>query len=383
MILALTLLAVWYLSTWIRVVGGFIAKKHFDEPAQVERKWQYPPVSIIKTVKGSTPGLVARLQSCVNFDYPEYELILACESGDEAYKLLGNFSQTWKSFRNIATRGCVCVKLVTVQSSRFRNPKSQLMRAGFDASQFEHVLVSDENVRTGHNYLSELMADFLKNPVGLMSQAVIYDDAPGLGGKLERAYLNGFYAPSIVLAHQLKIPVVMGKSLLFKKNTFQASGDFEQLEETIAEDYEMGRMIGKAGFTVRVASRPLECSTASEIPLKAAWQRLLRWTILRKYQAPVAFFLEPFTCSWFSSLAGAWAMDHFSRHPILFFFVSLTIWFVSEVKICPHTTVIGWIIREVTAIPLWITALFCRTIKWRGNNFKIGYRCRIKPKKGE
>src|SRR5690606_33986340 len=123
-----------------------------------------------------------------------------------------------------------------------------------------------------------------------------------LGATLDNLHMNGHVAGAIATSHVLgTTPAVLGKSMAFRRRTFESLGGFESIATVLAEDYVMGRMFAEAGLPVVLAG-PVVRNVNRRATLGGFWRRQLRWTMLRARLSPMRYALEPLSMPCFAAL---------------------------------------------------------------------------------
>ncbi len=365
---SLILFSFW-LAAILFVLGGtwgFFKKKN-QHPLHTDKS--FPPVSILKPVKGIDSDLRENLESFFKLDYPLYELIFSV--ADKNDPDLTAIKGLLILYPQIPTR------LVIGAKESGPNPKVNNLLIPYQLALNDHILVSDSNVRVSRSYLKEVVAHFGPD-VGVVSGIIAGRSASGLGGKLEQIYLNTFYARWINLGSLLGIPLVIGKSMFFQRSVANRFGGLEALARYLAEDYMTGQAMKKLGLKVVVMSVPVQ-QHIGKYGIQEFWSRHVRWGRIRKSHAPLAFLIEPFMGPLMSGLMGAAAFSMlFGGSFTWFFLIHLAVWFICDglligtleprdwVRLIPV-----WFLRELLALPHWFHMALGNTVMWRGNRYKL------------
>jgi ceramide glucosyltransferase len=203
-------------------------------------------------------------------------------------------------------------------------------------------------------------------------------EATGLGGHLESAFLNTFFARNVTTLAALGHPCVIGKAMMFRKSILERIGGLRELKNHIAEDYAAGRKLHLLGFKVQVSRDPIR-QHIGRYSFKDFWSRHIRWGRLRKMQSPAAFGVEPFFSSVLSGALGATAFAlkwHVS--PAHFLALHFATWAAFDAIMVTRVGEFSglaffpvWFVRELTHIPLWIHILMGNTVIWRGQSIRL------------
>ena len=213
-----------------------------------------PPVSILKPLKGLDDNLFDNLESFCRLDYPEYELIFALQNrNDPAFKV------AWKIKLKYPARD---ITIVVRRCEEGLNPKVNNLIPAYANARHEHILISDSNVSVHKDYLRRTMAGMNEPGAGLVTNLVEGTGARSLGSVFENLHLNSFIMGSVCFLDKfMRMPCVVGKSMLMKKRDIEAIGGLEAVKDVLAEDYmigkkmaELGRKVVLSGFRVQTVN---------------------------------------------------------------------------------------------------------------------------------
>jgi ceramide glucosyltransferase len=336
----------------------------------------WPKVTILKPLKGIDPNLKENLRSFFELDYPAaVEMLFSvANEKDPAFALVKELMAEYPHFP-------AQIFLSEKENPREAallglNPKLKNLAWSYEVAAFDVILISDSNVRAQKNYLRELTGH-LDSKTGMVTSLVAGTDFKSVGGFLEAVYLNTFYARMMAFSNRFAKPCVVGKSMLFRKSTAARFGGLKILSQFLAEDFMAGESMAKLGLKIKTARLPV-LQVIGRHSFSDFWKRHLRWGRIRKAHAPLAFFAEPLSNSLFISFFGAFALSqiaHVSFSAV--FFASLALWLTLDTlqfTIMANAPIsqwllfpLVWLLREISAVPLWANIASANYVDWRGN----------------
>lgn len=364
------MLAVWAIGLAITTWGTWLALRHLSTPPpHLDAPFALFPVTILKPLKGADSDLKQNLLSFFKLDYPQFELLFSvADVRDPAFDVAQDL---------IGKHPHVRARLIVGDVKVGPNPKINNMVKSYEQARFDWLLISDSNVRVAPDYLKRMVA-YLDNGVGAVTSLVAGQNANDLGGHLEASCLNTFYARGMALAFATNNPIVMGKSMMFRKSTAERFGGITMLARYLAEDYMAGEAIRHLGLKALMTCDPI-VQHIGNYSFKSFWQRHLRWGRIRKNQSPLTFWLEPLMGSFCSGLMGAYATHSlFGTSFAAFLALHLMLWSSCDFLMMrrlgqkvDHLLPCIWFLREALVLPLWINIAAGNTVDWRGGKLKL------------
>jgi len=336
-----------------------------------------PPISILKPLRGLDDNLFDNLESFCLLDYPEYEIIFALQDyNDPAYKVAHRVKDKYPG-KNIS--------LVVERCNAGLNPKVNNLIPAYKASRYGHILISDSNVMAGKDYLKE-MAKHLSDPeVGLVSSIIRGVGARTPGSVFENLHLNSFIIGSVCFLDKfLKIPCVIGKSMLMKKSDLEALGGLKAFKDVLAEDYIIGKKMKESGKKVALSTHAIN-NVNHYWGIKKFMNRHTRWGKLRWRIGGIRYMLELF------------------GNPVFMSFIPLLLTGISDVKVS-FAIIVGLIkicgdiyigerigsemnpllyllspVKDIVIGIVWFIPIIDNTVVWRGNRYIIGKDSALSP----
>lgn len=266
------------------------------------------------------------------------------------------------------------------------NPKVSLLQRMTRSARGQWLVVSDSNVRVAPSYVEDALAQ-AEPDVGLITHLVAGGGGHGLGACLERLQLNAMIAPGICGARFLVgRTCVVGKSMFIRVDALRAIGGFRSAGGFLAEDYQLGCAIEKAGYRVVLANTPIMAWHPSWTIEKFV-RRHLRWSIMRRKISPMGYCLEVFlnpgpfflvllalaVCLPDSPLDARWAALGFIAAQGL---AALTSGTLSGPKTMALALVVNPL-RECFSLALWVAGWWASRIEWRGKSYWVGPGTRL------
>lgn len=341
-----------------------------------------PGVSILKSLKGLDPGMIDAFRTHCRQNYAgEYELLFGVASLDDA--AVPAVQQLQAEFPERAIRLIECPERLGA------NGKVSTLAQLVPHAHYEFLLVNDSDIFVSPHYLDRVMAHFAPpqarpyqqppRPVGLVT-ALYRGRAHGtLGSRLESLGIASDFMPSVLVARMLEggLRYGLGSTLAVSRDSLQSIGGFETLVEHLADDYELGERIFKAGYRIAISSDVVETSVPA-YTWRGFCDHQLRWLRTVRDARPGGYagllFTQGFTLALFNVLASGFSPLSLWLLALTFFLrLSLAMTVGAQVLADHQVLPILWLLplRDVVATCLWIAGFASNTIVWRGERFHV------------
>jgi len=344
---------------------------------RVRRERSAPPISVLKPLCGLDEGLYENLVSFAEQRYPEFEIIFAV--ADPRDPALSAVERLRKAYPDVRLR-----VLAHGEEDPGANPKVISLLHMARVARYQHILVSDSNVRVTPDYLSAITAEMDEPDVGLVSSVIVGAGDKSLGAQCENLHLNTFVVGGVCMGDMTDRPVVVGKSMLMRRDQLQSLGGFEALRDILAEDYVLGQRYHDNGYRVVLSTHPI-VTYNRRMHMRRFLSRHLRWAQLRRTCALGPFMMEPLLYA-----------SPFLAAPLL----------RAETEACYQTCALGLTLRivldaacakrvsgrwptwsallflpvkDTLMLGVWSVALVSRRVNWRGHSLRIGTGSRLMP----
>jgi ceramide glucosyltransferase len=337
---------------------------HSVAPAQARA---FPPMSILKPLAGVDEGLAQNLQSFFEQDYPDFEIIFAVrDSTDPAIPIVEDLRRRYPAVR---------AELIVTGEPPYPNAKVYSLDRMLRASRHPLVVMSDSDIRVTPGMLRTFAAEFEPEDVALITCP--YRAAPGRScwSKLEAVGLNTEFLAGVLVARLLDgMKFALGPTIAARRPALERIGGLGRLQEYLAEDFVMGKLVAASGARVILSSYVIEHRIGSQ-KLGVNLRHRLRWNRSTRRSRPWGYIGQVFTnplppalilCAlqpvWWPLLAvtailraaAAWAVAGFVLHD-------------------PLTRRLWWLVpvQDVAAFLTWIAGFFGNTIMWRGRKYYL------------
>jgi ceramide glucosyltransferase len=329
----------------------------------------FPPVSIVKPLSGMDDELERNLESFYRLEYSPYEVIYSfARRGDPAFSVA----------RRVADRHPEIPSIFVIDAREpGGNSKVSRLTAALRHARYRHVLMADGNVRVHREFLARAISFFSDRSVGLVSHLFRARGARTLGSRLESLHSNGaLRAGTAALAGILRMPCVVGKSILVSREALNAIGGIEALRDHLAEDYLLGKLIAGAGYRVVLSGDEIETAEVSR-SLSAAWSRQRRWAILRKRLGGPSYAAELLASPlpWFAGvLLAARNEPGLVACAAALYLLRIGLEALTAARSGGFSAA-DWALaplRDLAAAALFWAGLFGRRTSWRGRALRVG-----------
>jgi ceramide glucosyltransferase len=336
-----------------------------------------PDVTLLKPVKGVDPRMYAGLASHCRQQYAgRFEIVFGVSSLDDP--AVGEIERLRAEFPECAIRLVECRERLGT-SGKVSNLVQMLREA-----QYEHVIINDSDILVSPRYLTRVMECFSDPQVGMVTAPYIGRTAekrPAMTvwSRLEALGIATDFIPGVLAARLLEggIRFGLGSTLAMSRVALAKAGGLEPLVEYLADDYEMGERIAKAGYRVVLCSEVVE-TTVPAYTFRGFRDHQLRWARSTRDSRKLGYVGLGIT------YAVPWAMmTCVASGFALWSFTLLSVVALARVAVALSVGVgvlgDGQVLRDLWLLPLrdffglgfWAWSYAGDTVVWRGERFRL------------
>lgn len=245
-----------------------------------------PPVTVLKPLHGAEPSLETNLTSFgkQKYDAPVEIICGVADRSDPAGRIVEQLAAGGQS------PSAVPFILVRDPEQHGTNRKISNIINMLKLRHHGMIALSDSDMRVGPDYLAQIMAPFRDPAVGLVT--CYYRGLPvsGFWSRLAATHIDHHFFPSALIGTSLGLAQpCFGSTIALSVKMLNEIGGFEAFANKLADDYEMGRAVRKAGK--RIAIPPmLIAHTCSESSLGEVFHHELRWARTVRLIDPAGYF---------------------------------------------------------------------------------------------
>jgi ceramide glucosyltransferase len=337
----------------------------------------FPPVSILKPLKGSDPGMYTGFAShCVQHYPADYEILFGVSSPDDP--AVAVVEQLQREFPDRAIHLVVCPQALGA------NGKVSTLAQMVPHARYGHLLINDSDVRVSPEYLRQTMPAFAEGPagarpVGMVTALYRGRVHGGLWSRLEALGISTDFMPGVLTARWLEkgLHFGLGSTLAVTREALAAIGGLFPLVDHLADDYELGARIAQAGFRVELARETVETSVPAYTFREFAAHQL-RWSRTVRASRPWGYagLLITFGLPWAVAavIASAASID-----TVALLLVLLCVRVLVALRVGAGILGDAGALRDLWLLPLrdgvglllWCWSFASDTILWRGQRFRL------------
>lgn len=355
---------VYYLLAVIAALRFFLSK----EPRKSAEF--SPPVSLLKPVRGIDFGSRENFASFCKQDYPDYEILFAVnDESDPAVPLIREVMALFPQRR---------IRLFTSAEELGANRKVNKLAMLAREARYDVLVLTDGDVRVGPGFLREVVAPLADKKVGAVTSFYRAVAEENLGAKLEAVgAASDFFAGVLMARWKEGIRFALGASIATTKEWIAKMGGFEAIADTLADDYEVGLRIAKAGGEI-VLSRETVWTMYPAQTFRGFWEHQLRWARTVRLCRPLSYLGLLFTqgLPWvvLAALAAPaqWiAAAYLAAYLVLRFAMAWTVgvWGVGDEVLRRNLWLVP--IRDAIHFVIWLASFGSNRIQWNSVEYAI------------
>jgi ceramide glucosyltransferase len=331
-----------------------------------------PGVSVLKSLKGLDPGMIDAFRGHCRQNYGgEFELLFGVSSPDDPAAQA--VEQLKLEFPALAIRLVVCPERLGT------NGKVSTLTQLAGHARFDFLLINDSDISVGPRYLERVMAGFADAQVGMVT-ALYRGRAHGtLASRLEALGIATDFQAGVLLSKLIEggLHYGLGSTLAVRGEALNRIGGLIALVDHLADDYELGARVDKAGYRVVLSGEVVETA----IPAYG-WggfvDHQLRWARTVRDARPGGYagllFTHGLAWALLNVLASGLSPVSLWIAGMSFFLRLALAMMVGAEVLGDHQVLPGlWLLplRDVVAMGVWVAGFAGNTIVWRGQRFTL------------
>jgi ceramide glucosyltransferase len=367
-------------------VAAIIAARVFLAGSRATLPAFAPGVSVMKSLKGLDPGMIDAFRSHCRQSYPgEFELLFGVSSLDDPARAA--VEQLKQEFPERAIQLVECPKRLGT------NGKVSTLVQLVPHARHEYLLINDSDITVTPRYLERVMAGFapaMPTPgqarqatppkeVGMVTTLYRGRAHGTLPSKLEALGIATDFQAGVLLSRMIEggLSYGLGSTLAVSREALEKIGGLLPLVDYLADDYELGARVARAGYRVELSAEVVETGIPA-YGWRGFAEHQSRWARTVRDASPWGYVGLVFTHGLGWSLLNVLASG---LSPVslwllgLSFFLRLTLAMMVGAEVLGDHQVLPslWLLplRDLVAMGVWAAGFAGNRIVWRGEEFVL------------
>jgi ceramide glucosyltransferase len=329
-----------------------------------------PPISNLKPIRGLDPDAYENFASFCRQDYPEYEVIFCVGTTDDP--ALPVIEKLQRDFPGRAVR-------VLFGSDRVAaNDKvAKLARLASEA-RYEHLVISDSDVRVRPDYLRRIIAPLANPKVGAVTCLYVSTGEKTFTDYLQSIGMVSDFYPGLLVARQLDgVKFALGPTIATTQSRLAEFGGYQTIENRPADDLLVGRLLAGQGYEIELSEYIVETVSDYE-SLSELFYKRLRWLVVMRHMRPwghlgllltqgMPWVILAIAVYPSFAIALAYVAAYVALRIAMTWMVG--IWGLKRRALWKNLGLV--VVWDAVAFVMWLVSFLRNTIRWRGGEYYI------------
>ncbi len=346
------------------VVAAILAPR-FNKPSEAAIH-SPKPVTILKPLHGSEPGLFTRLLALCRQRYGgKVQIVCGTQQPADPANAVVRLVQRLNPANEI--------ELVIDDRSRGENPKIANLVNMETKARHDIVVLSDSDIIVEDRFLERLVAELENTRIGAVTCLYYGVAAGGVWAHVSALNINAQFLPNVMVALTFGAArPCFGSAIAMRRDVLKRIGGLKPYLDELADDYAIGKAVRAAGLDV-VIPRWAVGHACFDRNFRAFWEHHMRSSRTIRSVDPVGYigtiFMHPLMLSIVAALLGA-------RHPIALpsiDFVSRAILTFSVERSfnLPRHSLLLLALHDAISFVVFVYSFFGGVVEWRGQHYRV------------
>ena len=362
-------------------LAAIVAARNYLRERRVASADFAPGVSILKSLKGLDPGMMDAFRSHCRQSYAgEFEMLFGVSSLEDpaaaaVEQLKAEFPER-------------TIRLVECPERLGTNGKVSTLVKLAGHARHGFLLINDSDITVSPRYLERVMGCFSASAktagedrpeVGLVTTLYRGRAHGTIGSRLEALGIATDFMPGVLLSKMIEggLRYGLGSTLAVSREALERAGGLLPLVDYLADDYELGARVVKAGNRVALCAEVVETSIPA-YRWSGFLDHQLRWARTVRDARPWGYagliFTHGLGLALLNLLASGLSPLSLWLLGLSFFLRLAQAMTVGAEVLGDHEVLAGlWLLplRDLVAIGVWVAGFAGNTIVWRGERFVL------------
>lgn len=327
-------------------------------------------VTLLKPLKGADEHTATCLRSWLRQVHPApVQTLFAVSSPDDPACAVVN--ELRREFPHCDTELVVC------DTSRSVNAKVAKLMDLEPRARHGVLVVSDADVRVPPDFLANLVAPLARPEVGLVNCLYRLANPVTAAMRWEAVAINADFWSQVLQGATLRpVDFALGAAMAVRREALAAIGGFSALRDYLADDYQLGHQLARAGWRILLCPVVAECWDPPK-GWRAVWAHQLRWARTIRVCRPLPYFFSVLANGafwpllWLVAVPSAWSAGLAGAALLARLLTAVDL----QRRLTQQRPAWKWawmvFAKDLLQVAVWLLAFLGNTLEWRGVRYRL------------